>query len=881
MKHFKILFITYVILISLLCNALTLKSLGGEFQFDPNPVYIPTTGNQSKADVAFDGTNFLVVWQDLRNYPSDVYAARVTKDGLVLDVGGIPICTAAGSQISPRVAYNGKNYLIVWEDWRNGNEPDIYGTRVSTYGVVLDSGDIVISKLGGNQATPSVAFDGTNFLVVWGDTRTGSYDIYGARVDSSGTVLDTNGIVINKSRHWQTYPDLEFDGTNYLVVWQDHRYFPNPDDIYGARVSPLGVVLDSAGFVISSAGETQDQPKIAFDGVNYFVIWGDARKGSWDYDIYGAMVNTAGSVLDTDGIPICSEPDTIYGRNHDMHSIAFDGNNYLIVYRFTYETHFEEIFGTRVSTAGDVLDPTGVLMCQVSAIPDLYDLYPAVAFGNSHYLIAWEHHLCSSTECYDIYGVRVTPGLDILDVNGIFISQTGYDFFEQRSPSAAFDGTNYLVVWEDFRTSKSDIYGAIVRSSPINPNPTLIAISTVTSSQNYPDVAFGDSIYLVVWQDDRDDKSDIYGARIKQNGEILDPYGFQISATDFGQEFPKVAFDGTNFLVVWTDARNIPNRDIYAARVTQDGNVLDPNGIEVYTGTNSSPEVAFDGNNYLIVWENDYSEIYGSLINTSGTVLEPGGLQISEMASYVHAHSPNIAFDGTNYLVIWSDSRNGNDDIYCARVTPSGTVLDSTDIPISTATNDQQYASIVFDGTNYQAAWDDYRNNSDTADVYCAKISTTGSVIQEIPLVIGEGNQYYTSLAHGTGSQVLLAYNGWIGEYQELTIDVNRALGKFIGEPSGIRENSDEIPAKFILYQNYPNPFNPLTTIRFELPKESHVTLKVYNMLGQEVAILVNEKREAGRYQVEFNASCYSNGVYFYRLQTCDYIETKKLLLIK
>ena len=88
-------------------------------------------------------------------------------------------------------------------------------------------------------------------------------------------------------------------------------------------------------------------------------------------------------------------------------------------------------------------------------------------------------------------------------------------------------------------------------------------------------------------------------------------------------------------------------------------------------------------------------------------------------------------------------------------------------------------------------------------------------------------------------------------------------------------------PISFTLSQNYPNPFNPTTTIQFDIPKASFVTLKVYNLLGQEVAALVNEKREAGRYEVEFDGSKLTSGVYFYRLQAGEYAETRKLLFMK
>jgi hypothetical protein len=90
-----------------------------------------------------------------------------------------------------------------------------------------------------------------------------------------------------------------------------------------------------------------------------------------------------------------------------------------------------------------------------------------------------------------------------------------------------------------------------------------------------------------------------------------------------------------------------------------------------------------------------------------------------------------------------------------------------------------------------------------------------------------------------------------------------------------------EIPATYSLEQNYPNPFNPTTNIQFSLPKATHVTLKVFNLLGQEVATLVSCEVAAGWHVQELNAANLSSGMYFYRLQAGTYSETKKLVLMK
>ncbi|MBI4547327.1 MAG: T9SS type A sorting domain-containing protein [Ignavibacteriae bacterium] len=90
-----------------------------------------------------------------------------------------------------------------------------------------------------------------------------------------------------------------------------------------------------------------------------------------------------------------------------------------------------------------------------------------------------------------------------------------------------------------------------------------------------------------------------------------------------------------------------------------------------------------------------------------------------------------------------------------------------------------------------------------------------------------------------------------------------------------------ELPKEFALHQNYPNPFNPVTVIRYQLPVQSHVTLKIYNLLGQEVRTLVDEVQEAGYKSVEWNAAGMASGVYFYRLRAGNFVDVKKLPLLK
>jgi hypothetical protein len=84
-----------------------------------------------------------------------------------------------------------------------------------------------------------------------------------------------------------------------------------------------------------------------------------------------------------------------------------------------------------------------------------------------------------------------------------------------------------------------------------------------------------------------------------------------------------------------------------------------------------------------------------------------------------------------------------------------------------------------------------------------------------------------------------------------------------------------------VLYQNYPNPFNPNTVISYQLPVTGNVTLKVYDILGNEVATLVNEEKQPGVYEVEFDSEGLSSGIYFYQLRTGNFTQVKKMILLR
>ncbi|MFN3694904.1 MAG: T9SS type A sorting domain-containing protein [Ignavibacterium sp.] len=132
-----------------------------------------------------------------------------------------------------------------------------------------------------------------------------------------------------------------------------------------------------------------------------------------------------------------------------------------------------------------------------------------------------------------------------------------------------------------------------------------------------------------------------------------------------------------------------------------------------------------------------------------------------------------------------------------------------------------------------------------------------------------------------SGDSVALYFAIALGQNQnEVVAQINEATVKYNTVLSIDRIDS-EIPTEFILAQNYPNPFNPNTKIQFSVSKAQSVSLKVFDVLGNEIATLVNEELTPGVYQYNFDATNLSSGVYYYKLQSGNYSETKKMILMR
>jgi hypothetical protein len=126
-----------------------------------------------------------------------------------------------------------------------------------------------------------------------------------------------------------------------------------------------------------------------------------------------------------------------------------------------------------------------------------------------------------------------------------------------------------------------------------------------------------------------------------------------------------------------------------------------------------------------------------------------------------------------------------------------------------------------------------------------------------------------------TYAQEIVYLKSWI------TNRLNWMNANMIGEPTEVGEYLSEIPSEFWLEQNYSNPFNPSTKIKYSVPQSAQVTIKIFDILGNEIETLVNEGRPTGTYEVTWYAGHFPSGVYFYRLQAGSFVQTRKMIVLK
>lgn len=701
--------------------------------------WVDLTGQRTAVPVVFDGeTGELVMAVPAEVLASSAYPA-VLDPTVFAENGttGPAITSSAGVEEAPAVAFDGTRYLVVWSDARDGNSFDIWGTFVSTAQVVQNTSGLLFSGANGDQRSPSIAFNGTNYLITWEDHRRSTSTV--VNTDIMGQIVDTNGALVGGEISISLtgvagHPDVARLGTNWMVVWEDF-VAAGASNVLFAQVAANGTPSDP--LALNDDPSTESRPAVACSTAACMAIFVSGPVGN--EDIFRQRFDAAG-LIDTVSSTISGYH---LGRSL-LPDVAFDGTNYLAVWQ-DRRTGTTGIYAQRVvASSGAHLDGDGFLISGAGII-DRFG--PSVAYDGTQYLVAWQDNRAVGTRNSDIFGTRVQIDGTNSHPAGIAINAQPQ---LQRNPRVAAGGGQFFVVWEDERLGPpQNIRGTRITATGGTPDANGTPIATAANRQSAAAIAHAGAAsnnYLLVYNDTRLNGAanyDLVAIRIAPAGTALDPGGFGLSTAAGNQIGPEIASNGVNFLVVWQDGRlGTTNYDVYGAVLTA-GNAgivvsTAANGYPISTAANNqlAPTVAWNAgaNRWLVTWGDQRTttntDIYGARLEANGAVVDANGFLIN--AGPDLQTRPDVASNGADWLVAWTDRSSGvvnSENILGSIVTAGG--VPGAAFSISTAANRQEAARVVYSGTSYVATWQDNRQTQLNYNILAARINAAG-VVQDI-----------------------------------------------------------------------------------------------------------------------------------------------------
>jgi len=433
------------------------------------------------------------------------------KDGKLL-------CGESGYQFNPKILSDGAfGAVIVWQDYRNGVDADLYGNRVDEYGNVLGGGGVPVCVMPGYQQNQELIPDGTGGgIVVWTDDRSGAAnDIYAQRVDGTGIARwETNGIPICTQFNHQDGVRIVSDGAGgAIVAWGDMRGVGGAWDIYAQRVNGDGDTLWAAdGIPVDTSWSDQNQPEVVSDGSGgAIIIWIDGRNG--DGDIYAQRIDGDGNLLwGADAIPVCLTS----GWPGNLRLAAVSGGGAIAAW-IDYRNGYGDIYAQKIDQDGNVLWQSDGIVVSPSygdkRSPNLVD------DGSDGFIVSWDE-------------------------------EQDYDY-STRAQRIESDGA---LAWNQ--------YGVVVFSSYGDCGSRIMA-----------DGAGGAIVALDIYWDEVL-PNDIYVQRLDHDGNLLwGPKGTAVCVAASNQYCPVLAPDMRGgAIVAWEDYRTDPSySDLYCQRIGASG----------------------------------------------------------------------------------------------------------------------------------------------------------------------------------------------------------------------------------------------------------------------------------------------------------------------
>jgi hypothetical protein len=372
---------------------------------DPNPpVGHPAVGS--------DGTNFLVVTRAATGnapyYSVKWVATLVAPDGSVLktfDLSASVTLQIPTAATDAAVAFDGTNYLVVYEQYDPSSVTGLIAVRVSPSGTVLGSGATVGPGPACNSgpcAPPALAFDGSRYLLVYLQGSNGLFQIEGVFISPADGQASGTAFAVSPAPGYPAQFALAFGGGVYLLAWDQGAWTGQSSGLYAARVQTDGTVLDPAGIPIAASSSCCGNPALAFDGHNFMLAFSDNRLDNVHVTVSATRITTAGAVLDPGTIAVTSSQNDFNG----LIQLSFIGGEYWVAWvGSTVASPSVGLWGQRLSTSGAVLfpDSAGMALAPTGNAPTI-----AMQGGPQGGILVWLDEW-ASLAANDVGGVMLYP----------------------------------------------------------------------------------------------------------------------------------------------------------------------------------------------------------------------------------------------------------------------------------------------------------------------------------------------------------------------------------------------------------------------------------------------------------------------------------------
>jgi hypothetical protein len=671
------------------------QTISAEFPVSA-PVITAADHEQAAPSVATNGEVFLVAWQNVTSY-GEIYAARVSRDGVLLDGTPIPIAIPPRRGERPQVVWTGELFLVVWR-----NATEIRATKI------LSDGQIVGEESIGSGANPSISCTTTRCLVTWGigGGGPGLSRVAARFLDSRGTPLLDLAVLPTFFGAIPT-PRTATNGTNFLVTWQQFNANVSPRvTLYSAAVSLGGAVSNFQG--LAAIDFAFKQHAVASDGSTYFVVW--ALSDGQLNRIEGQRLDGDGSLSGGPKVLLSSVP--VGGAV----SLVRISSGYLVVMN---RRGPEALVAFRVTVDGTVLDPTPAML--TDGFLSNYGI--GAAANSSQALVVWPRVAAGATQP-DIYGAFVDTASMAIQPS-FLVSRSAS---AQVSPAVATDGERIVTVWSEAPPSPSQIRTATLLPSGLRTDARPVHPSAL--DQVRPAIAFNGHEYLVAWYEGPTGVAKLMAKRLNQFGEpignsevVLSSGGCLLVSTSS----VAAASDGRDFVVAW-DCQS-STRQLFATRVS-DGVADAPRLIAQNSFSLELGGIAWGVDHYLLAWlEPKMAEgicdvnclitrLQATRLSRAAEVLDAAPLRVSIYPTFAR-----VAWDGSEFVAVWSDSLS----LYAARVFSSaGTV--GVPFQLASARRATSLAA-VFDGASAAVTWTDKESSlqSSLGDIWMARVGFNGA----------------------------------------------------------------------------------------------------------------------------------------------------------